>query len=298
MRIALTGATGFIGSAIARYLSFQDHSVIQITRRESLTSPYIAWDPIRGLIEAEKLENLDAVIHLAGANISERWTPAYKKMIASSRIEGTRLLCQSLAKLHQKPRILICASAIGFYGNHEPDKILTESSPSGEGFLPEVCRQWEDETRYAKEAGIRVVNIRLGVVLGKSGGAMAKMLPIFNLGLGGVLGSGKQMMSWIALLEIPYIIEHLIKHESISGPVNVVSPNPVSNREFTKTLGNLIKRPAFLPVPSFGIKALFAEMGETLLLEGARVIPERLQKSGYQFRYPMLKSALESVLNP
>ncbi len=301
MRLALTGSTGLIGSTlVGHFLSKPDTTVIQVTRRQSVDSAQTSvavWDPAKGEIQADKLEGHDAVIHLAGTNVSERWTPSYKKLIESSRIEGTRLLCKTLAKLRQKPRVLISASAVGFYGNHEPDKILTESSALGEGFLPDVCCQWEEETRYAKEAEIRVVNMRLGVVLGKSGGAMAKMLPIFNLGLGGVLGDGNQMMSWIALPEIPLIVEHLIKNESIAGPVNVVSPQPVSNREFTKILGEVIRRPVIFPVPAFGIKLLFGEMGETLLLEGARVSPKKLLESGYSFRYPELGEALKAALD-
>ncbi len=301
MRIAISGSTGFIGSTLVSHFLKRYDTVIELSRRESLAkskTSVAVWDPHRGTIEADKLEGHDVVIHLAGVNISERWTSAYKEIIESSRVEGTRLLSQALATLKQKPKLLIAASAVGFYGNHAPEETCDESSSSGQGFLPQVCRHWEEETRFAKEAGIRVVNLRFGVVLGKNGGAMAKMLPIFNLGLGGVLGHGRQVMSWIALPEIPLVIEHIIKTSSLEGPVNAVSPQAVSNREFTKVLGRVIKRPVFLPVPAFGIQALFGEMGQTLLLEGVRVAPQRLQQSGYSFRYLDLQSALDAVLKP
>jgi uncharacterized protein (TIGR01777 family) len=299
MRIAISGSTGLIGATLVDHFLKKNDTVIELTRRASLgksKTSVAVWDPSNGTIEAPKMEAQEVVIHLAGANISERWTPEYKTTIESSRVDGTRLLCQALARMQQKPKLLISASAVGFYGNHEPAQVFDESSPSGEGFLSQVCRRWEEETRYAKDAGIRVVNLRFGVVLGKSGGAMAKMLPIFNLGLGGVLGNGRQMMSWIALPEIPGIIEFLIKNNAIEGPVNAVTPQPVANKEFTKALGRAIGRPVILPVPAFGIKMLFGEMGQTLLLEGVRVAPKRLVQSGYCFRYPGLTSALDAVL--
>jgi uncharacterized protein len=299
MRIAISGSTGFIGSTLVNHFLKRYDTVIELSRSQSLSKSKTSvalWDPQRGTIEADKLEGHDVIIHLAGANISKRWSPEYKKAIESSRVEGTRLLSQALATLKQRPKLLISASAVGFYGNHAPDQVFDESSPAGKGFLPLVCQRWEEETRFAKEAGIRVVNLRFGVVLGKDGGAMAKMMPIFNLGFGGVLGNGRQIMSWVALPEIPFIIEHVIKTVSLEGPVNAVSPQAVSNREFTKVLGRVIKRPVFLPVPALGIKALFGEMGQTLLLEGVRVEPKRLQQSGYSFRYLDLGSALDAVL--
>ena len=297
MRIAISGSTGLIGSTLTKHFVHKGDVVTSITRRQKNPND-LTWDPAQGRIQLEKLENHDVVIHLAGTTISGRWTPSYKKLIEASRIDGTRLLCQTLTKLKHKARVLLSASAVGYYGNHAPEKICDESSVVGSGFLSEVCRQWEEETRYAREAGIHVVNLRFGVVLGKSGGALAQMLPIFKLGLGGVLGSGRQMMSWIALPEIPLIVDHLIKTESFAGPVNIVSPAPVSNREFTKILGQVIHRPVIFPVPGFGVKILFGEMGQTLLLEGVTVLPKRLQETGYVFRYPLLKPALDAVLNP
>jgi len=299
MRMAITGSTGMIGSTLISFLLPKGHGVTQITRRRVLKgayqTPFLTWDPDAGQIDAQALEGHDVVIHLAGANVGERWSESYKKDILQSRVKGTRLLCQTLARLKNKPKVLLSASAIGYYGNHPPDKISDENSPQGQGFLPDVCRQWEEETKAARDAGVRVVNMRFGVVLSKKGGALAKMWRPFQMGLGGVLGSGKQMMSWVALDEIPHIIDHLM-NKNISGPVNLVSPQTVSNAQFTKVLGQVIKRPTIFPIPDFMIQLLFGEMGECLLLEGARVVPKRLQETGYQFHYPDLRSALERAV--
>ena len=299
MRIAITGATGMIGSRLTAYLLAQGHQIAVITRRSSYHQPQtsvIAWDPALGYIESEKLDGFDVVIHLAGANVGEYWSPEYKKEILDSRVRSTGLLCESLTRAVSKPKLFICASAIGFYGNHSAWEVLDERDPTGKGFLADVCRQWEEATELASRAGIRVVRMRLGVVLSKSGGAINKMWLPFQLGVGGRLGSGRQMMSWIALDEIPYIVEHLIKSRQVSGAVNVVSPRSVSNAEFTKILGQVIHRPALLPVPGFMIRLIFGEMGQSLLLEGAKVLPYRLQESGYQFRFADLKVALKKVI--
>ena len=263
-----------------------------ITRSASYHQPQtsvIVWDPALNYIEIEQLEGFDVIIHLAGANVGEYWSPEYKKSILESRVQSTKLLCESLARLVSKPKLLISASAIGFYGNHPPEEVLDENSPSGTGFLADVCRQWEEETDACSQAGIRVVRMRLGVVLSKAGGALAKMWLPFQCGIGGVLGNGQQMMSWIALDEIPFVVDHLIKNDQIAGAVNVVSPQAVSNAEFTKILGQVMHRPTILPVPGFAIRLLFGEMGQSLLLEGAHVVPRRLQESGYQFRFADLK---------
>jgi len=299
MRIAITGATGMIGQKLTAYLLAQGHQIAVITRRSSyrqLQTSVIVWDPELHSIEFEKLEDFDVVIHLAGANVGENWTPEYKKEILDSRVLSTKFLCESLARLNAKPKLLISASAIGFYGNHSPQDVLDENSPSGSGFLADVCRRWEEETGPVFQAGIRVVHMRLGVVLSHAGGALAKMWMPFQLGIGGRLGDGSQMMSWVAADEIPFVVEHLIKNDQISGAVNVVSPKAVSNAEFTKVLGQQIHRPTFLPVPGFAIRLLFGEMGQNLLLEGAHVIPRRLQESGYQFRFADLKEALKKVI--
>ena len=296
MRIAITGATGMIGSRIASFLQAQGHQITVITRRSSYhqpQTPVIIWDPALNYIESEKLEGFDVIIHLAGANVGEYWSEAYKKEILDSRVQSTRLLSDSLARLTSRPKLLICASAIGYYGDHPSWEVLDESNPSGTGFLADVCRQWEAATDPAAQAGIRVVRMRLGVVLSKTGGAINKMWLPFQLGIGGRLGNGQQMMSWIALDEIPYIVEHIIKSRQVSGAVNVVSPQTVSNAEFTRILGQVIHRLTFLPVPGFVIRLLFGEMGQSLLLGGAKVLPYRLQESGYQFRFADLKVALK-----
>ncbi len=299
MRIAITGSTGMIGSKLVTFFLAEGHHVSQITRQSAIENeetPFIYWNPSKGQIDPAQLEGFDVIIHLAGANVGERWGEAYKQNILDSRVQGTRLLCQTIAKLRQKPKLLLSASAIGYYGNHAPDTVLNEQSKLGEGFLPDVCRRWEEETAPAKNAGVRVVNMRIGVVLSKNGGALAKMWMPFQLGLGGVLGSGRQMMSWIALDEIPLIVAHLIAHEEIAGPVNLVSPQVVSNAQFTKVLGGVIKRPTVFPVPAVGVRLLFGEMGQALLLEGANVEPAVLEQSGYQFKYQDLESALKAVV--
>lgn len=300
MRIAITGATGMVGSKLTVFLLAQGHQVAVISRGASVRqsqASVIVWDPAADHMEAGQLEGFDVVIHLAGANVGENWSPEYKKSILESRVGSTRLLCRTLAGLASKPKLLISASGIGFYGNHPPQDILDENSPLGEGFLADVCRQWEEETNIAAQAGIRVVRMRLGVVFSKTGGALSKMWLPFQLGIGGVLGDGRQMMSWVALDEIPYVVDHLIKTDKISGAVNVVSPQAVSNAQFTKILGQVIHRPTVLPVPGFAVRLLFGEMGQSLLLEGAHVLPRRLQESGYQFRFAGLKDALKKVIN-
>ena len=299
MRIAITGATGMIGSKLTAFFLAQGHQIAVITRQSSYHQPQtsvITWDPALNYIETGQLEGFDVIIHLAGANVGEYWSPEHKKSILESRVQSTKLLCESFSRLVSKPKLLISASAIGFYGNHPPQEVLDEDSPPGQGFLADVCRQWEEETNIAVQAGIRVVRMRLGVVLSRSGGALAKMWLPFQMGIGGILGNGQQVMSWIALDEIPYVVDHLIKNKEINGAVNVVSPQAVSNAQFTKILGQVMHRPTVLPVPGFAIRLLFGEMGQCLLLEGAHVIPRRLQESGYQFRFADLKSVLEKVI--
>ena len=288
-----------IGGRLVSHLKAQGHQMAVITRRSSYQESQISsivWDPSLSYIQSEKLEGLDVVIHLAGATVGEPWTEAHKKEIKESRVQSTQLLCDCLSRLSVKPKLLICASAIGYYGNHEPEEALDENSPVGTGFLADVCRQWEEATNVLESSGIRVVRMRLGVVLSRSGGALNKMWLPFKLGIGGVLGDGRQMMSWLALDEIPYIVDHLIKSDKISGAVNAVSPVAVSNAEFTKILGQVIHRPTFLPVPAFTIRLLFGEMGQNLLLEGARIVPRRLQESGYHFQFADLRAALTKAV--
>ncbi len=298
MRVAISGSSGLVGSQLVGYFRQQGAQVTRVVRQDAdakYGESIVRWNFLEQRIESEKLESHDVVIHLAGANIADKpWTVKYKSEISQSRIEGTAFLSQTLALLRRPPKVLLSASAVGFYGHHPSEEILDESSPQGQGFLPQLCGQWEKATQPAQ--GIRVIHMRFGLVLSNKGGGLAKMLPIFDIGLGGKLGNGRQMMSWIALSEIPFIILHLIQDPSIIGPVNVVSPHPVSNAEFTRILGKAIKRPTIVPVPAFAVRMMFGEMGNELLLKGARVLPARLQKSGYVFRYPDIASGLKSAL--
>ncbi len=300
MRVAISGSSGFIGSAIVSRFKQAGYWIAPIVRPESKnysSQMTIRWDPSAGTIDAAALENQDVIIHLSGVSIAgQRWTPAYKDLILQSRLKTTELLSKTVAQLRNPPKVFFCASAVGFYGSQGPEHILDESSSRGEGFLADVCEQWEKATKSAEASGVRVVQMRFGTVIGKGGGALEKMLPVFKMGLAGRLGNGKQVMSWIALPEIPEIMLDLIRNNSLRGPVNFVSPEPVTNMEFTKTLSSLLRRPAVFPVPSVGLKALFGEMGDTLLLQGADVYPRRLIKAGYKFQYPELKAALATAL--
>ncbi|HUU95687.1 MAG TPA: TIGR01777 family oxidoreductase [Phycisphaerae bacterium] len=293
LRIAVTGSSGLVGTRLAAFLTARGHHVRRVVRRPpDPDADEISWDPTTGRIDAAALQETDCLVHLAGDNVAAgRWTQARKDAIRTSRVAGTRLLSETLAKLANAPRTLIAASAIGYYGDRG-DETLTEGSPPGTGFLADVCRQWEAATEPAKQAGIRVVNLRIGLVLSAAGGALAKMLTPFKLGLGGVVGSGRQYLSWIALDDLVAAVHHLIVTEDVSGPVNAVSPNPVTNREFTKTLGRVLRRPTILPLPTSIIRLLFGEMGRALLLAGARVRPTKLQATGFEFSHPRLDGAL------
>lgn len=290
-----------VGTAVADYFRHKGHGIMRICRPESgvaFDDKTVFWDVRANEIDAPKLAGQDVIIHLAGANIAgRRWSKEYKQEILNSRVEGTKLLCATAANYHYLPKVIVSASAVGFYGMHDPSVSLNESSPSGEDFLADVCNKWEKATEPAEQAGIRVVHLRLGVVLSPKGGALAKMLPPFQFGLGGPVGPGTQIMSWVALDEIPSIIEHIIQTQSIAGPVNAVAPNPVSNENFTKTLGRVLRRPAALPMPALAVQLLFGEMGTTLLLGGQRVLPQKLEESGYSFQYPELESALNTILH-
>lgn len=300
LKFALTGSTGMIGSKVYQWLTQQGHTVTRLVRPSTIKTQSeedIVWDPSRKVLDCKRLEGYDAVIHLAGANISaHRWTPAYKKIILDSRIQATRFLAQSLCQLKKPPKYFFCASAVGYYGDHLARNVFDETGLSGPGFLAEVTRQWEAAAQPAQDAGINVIAMRFGVVLDKQGGALAKMLPAFRFGLGGPIGSGQQAMSWIALSEIPQMIYFLATQEAICGPVNFTAPVPVTSREFAQILGSVIHRPAVLPLPGFVVSALLGEMGQELLLKGASVIPRRLLDAGYNFTYPELRSALISIL--
>ena len=298
MRILITGASGLIGKALRPSLEPKGYELILASRREPKDPQHVQWNPDTGFAELDlsRLEGLDAVIHLAGENVSGlRWTEEKKKAIRDSRVFGTRSLIETFDKLKAKPKVFISGSAIGFYGDRG-DEVMTESSPAGKTYLSEVCKEWEAESRRAEDMGIRTVLLRTGIVLSKDGGALATMMTPFKLGVGGVVGSGKQWMSWISLDDVVGMINFALENESVRGAVNVVAPNPVTNEEFTKTLGSVLYRPTFLPLPEFAVHMVFGEMGDALLLDSTRVIPKRLQDNGYEFRFTDLKPALEHAV--
>lgn len=295
--IAITGATGLVGSALAPFLTTGGHTVVRLGRGTPAAGSRDArWDPATGAIDAGALEGLDAVVHLAGESIAAgRWNDERKARIRRSRTEGTRLLAHSLAGLARKPRVLICASAVGYYGNRETETVDEGSAP-GSGFLPDVCREWEAAADPARAAGIRVVHLRFGIILSPRGGALAKMLPPFRMGGGGVIGSGLQGMPWVDLDDVLGAVQHVLFHEDIAGPVNVVGPESLDNAEFTRVLGRVLRRPTFTPLPSFAVRLIFGEMGQALLLEGARVRPAVLERTGFRFHSDTLDAALRMQL--
>jgi uncharacterized protein (TIGR01777 family) len=300
MDVAVTGSTGFIGSALVDALTAAGHRAIRIVRG-SAKGDEIVWDPDAGTIDAASLEGIDGVVHLAGAGIGDhRWTDAYKLTIRRSRTNGTTLIARTLAGLAKRPSVLVSGSAVGYYGDRG-DEVLDETSSPGTGFLPEVCVAWEAATAAAAEAGVRVVTIRSGIVLSPRGGALKRQLPLFKLGLGGKLGTGRQWQSWITLDDEVGAILHLLTGGvtgAVTGPVNLTTPHPVTNAEFTKTLAGVLHRPSFVPIPSFGPKlVLGSELADILLFEGQRVLPRVLEDSGYTFAHPRLEEALRSLLD-
>ena len=295
MHIAVTGSSGLVGAALVSFLTAGGHRVIRLVRKPP-SGDDVQWDPTEGVRDLSRLEGVDAVIHLAGDNIAAgRWTPQRKDEIRRSRVEGARRLSESLAKLSQRPKALVSASAIGFYGDRG-DEILTEDSALGMDFLAQVCQEWEAATEPAARAGIRVVRLRFGMILSPMGGALRKMLLPFRLGAGGRMGSGAQYVSWIAIDDAIGAIHHAVGAESLHGPVNAVSPAPVTNAEFTRVLARVLSRPAIFPMPAFAARLAFGEMADALLLASARVMPTRLQASGYRFRFPELEGALRHLL--
>ncbi len=300
MKIAVSGSTGLIGTALIKNLKSQGHDIVRIARPGGSYPPgeeVMLMDHKTRSIDQKKLDECDIVIHLAGAGIADkRWTDDYKSEILLSRVESTKFLSEALAVSTTPPKLFICASAIGYYGNADADVTFDENSSAGRGFLADVCHQWEAATQTASERGIRVVNLRISAVLSRKGGAIAKMWMPFIMGVGGKLGDGKQMFSWIALDEIPRIIDYIIENELLMGPVNATAPNPVSNAEFTKVFGSVIKRPTIFPVPAFGARLLFGEMADAMLLSGSRVVPKKLLDAGYTFKYGELGPALKASL--
>jgi uncharacterized protein (TIGR01777 family) len=293
-RVLVSGASGPIGSALLPSLKTQGFAVTRLVRNAANGPDQIAWDPSCP-VSPDIVSGFDAVIHLSGESIVGRWTDAKKRRIIESRVQGTGHMAQALAKAAQRPRVFISASAVGYYGNRG-DEILREDSPSGDGFAAEICRQWEGATEPAAAAGIRTAQMRFGVVMSADGGALPKMLPPFRLGLGGRLGSGRQWSSWVSVDDVVGAIQHVLNHDTLQGPVNTVSPNPVTNAEFTTTLASVLHRPAIFPMPAFAVKLIFGEMGEELFLGSQRAEPAKLAASGYQFKHPELKNALKDIL--
>lgn len=298
MKILITGSTGLVGSALVSHLAAHGHRPLHMVRRPPRGADEIRWDIEAGTLDPSSLEGLDAVVHLAGENIaSGRWTEERKRRILQSRVLGTRLLARSLARLDTPPGVLVSVSAVGYYGDRGEEALDEESGP-GTGFLAEVCRAWEAEAAPAAARGIRVVHPRLGMVLSARGGALDRMLPAFRAGFGGRIGSGRQYMSWIALDDLVGVILHAIGHDDLHGPVNTVSPHPVTNAEFTRVLASALGRPALMALPAFAARLAFGQMADELLLASARVSARKLERSGYRFRYPRLEEILGRLFGP
>ncbi|HYS16057.1 MAG TPA: TIGR01777 family oxidoreductase [Candidatus Binatia bacterium] len=297
MIIAVTGSSGLVGSALVSSLQADGHRVIPLVRREPRPGEdALRWHPSSGAITPAGPAIADALVHLAGESIAGvRWTAGKKRRIRESRTSATRLLTQTLTRLAKPPAVLVCASGIGYYGSRG-DEVLSEESRPGTGFLADVGREWEAATATAIAGGLRVVNLRLGIVLSAAGGALAKMLTPFRLGLGGVIGDGAQWMSWIALDDVIGAIRHVLATDALRGPVNAVAPTPVTNAEFTRTLGRVLGRPTLVPLPAFAARLALGEMADELLLSSQRVVSARLQASGYTFRHSTLEGALRSAL--
>ncbi|HEU5320892.1 MAG TPA: TIGR01777 family oxidoreductase [Methylomirabilota bacterium] len=307
MKILVSGASGFVGGALLPALAASGHQVVRLARagaaRPGAAQPgaarseaAVTWAPAAGRIDPAAIEGYDAVVHLAGEPIADkRWTPDQKRRIRDSRVDGTRLLSEALTQLSRPPRVLACASAIGYYGSRG-DALLNEDSPSGNDFLAEACREWEAATGPAARAGIRVVNLRFGFILGTRGGGLRKMLPPFRMGLGGPLGDGRQYVSWVTVDDAAGAAAFALTADNLRGPVNVVAPRPVTNAEFTRTLGRVLSRPVFLPMPAFAARLAFGEVADAVILASQRVDPARLRAAGYRFRHPDLEPALRDLL--
>ncbi len=296
MKILISGASGLIGNELIVGLKSAGHTLTTIVRGTPQPGQY-RWDIEASTIDKSALEGVDAIIHLAGENVfAFGWSAKKKEQILQSRVKSTRLLVDAIRESKAKPRAFLCASAIGIYGSRDPGEIIDEASSSGSGFLADVVKAWESETTPLQTLGVRVVNLRFGVVLSPKGGALKQMLPSFKLGLGGRLGSGKQIMSWVALEDAVGAITFALNQDSLSGPINIVSPQPLSNADFTKVLARSLKRPAFFHVPAFALKLLFGQMAEEILLGGVRALPQRLKEVGYKFKFADLANYLTSIL--
>jgi len=296
MRIVITGSTGLIGTALVAHLRTNGHETVSLVRRPAASPFEVCWDPASGMLNAKDLEGITAVVHLAGAGIGDkRWSVAYKRKILGSRTKSTELLAQRLAELNTKPTVFLSGSAIGIYGPRGDEEIGEDAMP-GSTFLADVCEQWERATGPAEAAGIRTAHLRTGIVLSPNGGALKKQLPLFKLGLGGKFAKGTQWQSWISITDEVRAITHLLT-SSLSGPVNLTAPTPVTNTEFTRVLASVVKRPALLPIPSFGAKLLLGtELADALLLTGQRVVPNALMHDGFEFTHPTLDAALRALI--
>lgn len=296
MRVLLTGSSGLVGHALLTSLAADGHTVVRLMRSHApAPGRHITWDPDKGVIAADDLEDFDAVVHLAGESIVGRWTAEKKARILESRVKGTRLLSEALVHLRMRPMVLVSASAVGYYGDRGAEE-MNEGSSAGSMFLSKVAQAWEEATAPATRSGIRVVNLRIGFVLSKTGGGLAAMLMPFKFGVGGRVGSGRQFLSWIAIDDVVGAISHAILSDALRGPVNLVAPNPVANIEFTKALGRVLGRPTIFPLPAFAARMVLGEMADELLLASTRVRPARLLATGYEFQFPQLEGALRHVL--
>lgn len=297
MRVLITGASGLVGSALADALRAAGHAVQRLVRPGKPLRPGdVRWNPVAGDLDRAPADGADAVVHLAGASIAAgRWNVEGKKLLRASRVDATRNLVTGLLQLHNRPTVLVSASAVGYYGSRG-DELLTEESAPGSDFLAELARDWEKEAARAADFGIRAVILRFGVILAQHGGALQRMLLPFKLGLGGRLGSGSQWMSWVTLPEAVGLIRYALDTPGLRGPVNAVAPNPVTNAEFTRILAKVLRRPAIFPVPAFGLRLLLGEMADALLLSSQRVVPWKLQDCGYRFHDPELEAALRALL--
>ncbi|MDY7229117.1 TIGR01777 family oxidoreductase [Hyalangium rubrum] len=296
LTVAVTGASGLVGKSLLPFLTTGGHQVRRMVRgRPNAARGDVAWDPDKGEVDTAALEGVDAVVHLAGENVAQRWTPEAQERIRKSRNQGTRTLCEALARMQRKPKVLVSAAAIGFYGDRG-NEVVTEASPSGEGFLASVCRDWEAATAPAEEAGIRVVRLRIGVVLDARGGALAELVTPFKLGGGGRVGSGQQWFSWVSMEDVLGLIQFALFTPELRGPVNAVAPHAVRQEEFAKTLGRVLSRPAVMPLPAVAVRAMFGQMGQEVLLEGVHVRPEVAERHGYTFTHLELEGALRFTL--
>jgi uncharacterized protein (TIGR01777 family) len=295
MKIAITGASGLIGSALVPHLRAQDHEVLRLVRRPASAPDEVTWDPKAGTVDLAGLEGTDAVVHLAGAGVGDhRWTDDYKRQILDSRVDGTRTIVDAISQLKVKPKVLVSGSAIGWYGE-TGDRRVDETDPAGTGFLADVVRAWEASADPAEQVGIRVVHARTGLVVAKEGGAWARMFPLFKLGLGGKLGSGRQYWSWISLPDEVRALDYLLTNESVAGPVNLTAPNPATNAEVTAAMGQVLGRPTLLPAPAFALKAVLGEFS-TEVLGSARVIPAVLERAGFIWGDTTIASAIRTAL--